>query len=100
MPTGTVKWFNSPKGFGFILPDQGTEDLFVHYDSIQMDGYKRLKAGQRVNFDIMTGPKGSNAVNVTAPDDIADNTPDGAASPGVEPQLEEQKTAESEELIS
>ncbi len=69
MPTGTVKWFNSPKGFGFILPDQGAEDLFVHYDSIQMDGYKRLKAGQRVNFDIVKGPKGFNAVNVTAPDE-------------------------------
>lgn len=51
MKTGTVKWFNNAKGYGFILPEGGGEDLFVHYSSIQMDGYKTLKAGQAVHYD-------------------------------------------------
>ena len=64
MPTGRVKWFNNAKGYGFILPDGGGEDYFAHYSSIQMDGYKTLKAGQLVEFDILEGPKGSHAVNI------------------------------------
>ena len=68
MPTGTVKWFNNAKGYGFILPDQGGEDLFVHYTSIVMDGYKTLKAGQVVSFDIVKGGKGLHATNIKAPD--------------------------------
>ncbi len=65
MPTGKVKWFNNAKGYGFILPLEGEqEDLFVHYSSIQMDGYKTLKAGQSVIFDIIQGPKGQHAVNI------------------------------------
>ncbi len=64
MPTGTVKWFNNAKGYGFILPDQGGEDLFVHYSSIQMDGYKTLKAGQEVLFDVIQGNKGFHATNI------------------------------------
>ncbi len=64
MPTGTVKWFNNAKGYGFILPDQGGEDLFVHYSSIQMDGYKTLKAGQEVLFDVIQGSKGFHATNI------------------------------------
>ena len=73
MPTGRVRWFNNTKGYGFILPEDGDEDYFVHYSSIQMDGYKTLKAGQLISFDILEGPKGSHAINVqtveTNPDD-------------------------------
>jgi len=68
MPTGTVKWFNNAKGYGFILPDQGGEDLFVHYTSIVMDGYKTLKAGQVVSFDIVKGGKGLHATNIKSAD--------------------------------
>jgi CspA family cold shock protein len=67
MPTGTVKWFNNAKGYGFILADEGGEDLFAHYSAITMDGYKTLKAGQQVNFDITRGDKGLHAINITAP---------------------------------
>jgi CspA family cold shock protein len=68
MATGTVKWFNSSKGFGFIAPDDGSDDVFVHYNSIQMDGYKSLDEGQKVNFETEDGDKGPAAVNVTAAD--------------------------------
>lgn len=66
MPTGTVKWFNNAKGYGFILPDGGGEDLFAHYSTIAMDGYKTLKAGQQVSFDITPGAKGLHATNIVA----------------------------------
>ncbi len=64
MPTGTVKWFNNAKGFGFILPDGGGEDLFAHYSSIEMDGYRTLKAGQPVTFEIEKGDKGLHAKSI------------------------------------
>lgn len=64
MPTGTVKWFNNAKGYGFILPEGGGEDLFVHYSAIQMDGYRTLKAGQEVTYEPQAGDKGSQAVSV------------------------------------
>lgn len=67
MPTGTVKWFNNAKGYGFILADEGGEDLFAHYSAITMEGYKTLKAGQQVTFDVTKGDKGLHAVNITAP---------------------------------
>jgi len=60
---GTVKWFNPEKGFGFIEKEDG-EDIFVHFSSIQMEGYKSLKEGQKVEFDIETGERGTQAVNV------------------------------------
>jgi CspA family cold shock protein len=66
MPTGTVKWFNNAKGFGFILSEEGGEDLFAHYSAIEMDGYKTLKAGQTVDFDIIKGQKGMHATNIRA----------------------------------
>ena len=65
MPTGRVKWFNNAKGFGFIIPEDESEDYFVHYSSIVMDGYKTLKAGQTVRFEMIDGPKGTHAVNVS-----------------------------------
>jgi CspA family cold shock protein len=68
MPTGTVKWFNNAKGYGFILADQGNEDLFAHYSAITMDGYKTLKAGQQVSFEITKGDKGLHAINISAPE--------------------------------
>ena len=64
--TGTVKWFNDAKGFGFITPDGGGEDLFAHFSSIQMNGFKTLKEGQRVTFEIAQGPKGQQALNIMA----------------------------------
>ena len=61
---GTVKWFSAPKGYGFIGRDDGEEDVFVHFSAIQMEGYKRLKEGQAVEFSIEDGPKGLQAANV------------------------------------
>ena len=71
MAAGNVKWFNNAKGYGFILPEGGGEDLFAHYSSIQMDGYKTLKAGQQVDFDILEGPKGLHAVNIRMPSTVS-----------------------------
>ena len=65
MATGKVKWFNNAKGYGFIRPDEGGDDLFVHYSYIQMDGYKSLKAGQPINYETREAPKGLHAVNIT-----------------------------------
>lgn len=68
MVSGKVKWFNNAKGYGFILADgRDDEDLFAHFSTIQMDGYKTLKAGQAVCFDIIQGPKGLHAINISAP---------------------------------
>jgi len=64
MATGTVKWFNNKKGFGFIAPDDGGDDVFVHYNSITTDGYKSLEENQKVTFEIEDGQKGPAAVNV------------------------------------
>ena len=64
MPTGTVKWFNDEKGFGFITPDEGGKDLFVHHSGIQMDGYRSLEEGAHVSYDEEQGDKGPKAVNV------------------------------------
>ncbi|KKB63096.1 cold-shock protein [Robbsia andropogonis] len=64
MATGTVKWFNDAKGFGFITPDEGGEDLFAHFSAIQMSGFKTLKEGQKVSFEVVQGPKGKQASNI------------------------------------
>jgi CspA family cold shock protein len=66
MATGTVKWFNDDKGFGFITPDEGSKDLFVHHTGISGDGFKSLSEGQKVEFDEEPGDKGPKAVNVKA----------------------------------
>tara|TARA_R110000824_G_scaffold161472_3_gene336743 strand:- start:19594 stop:19908 length:315 start_codon:yes stop_codon:yes gene_type:complete len=64
MPRGKVKWFNNAKGYGFIIEDGCSDDLFAHFSSVQMDGYKTLKAGQAVNFDKKPSDKGVHAVNI------------------------------------
>jgi len=65
MATGTVKWFNNAKGYGFVTPDQGEQDIFIHFSAIAMDGYKTLKEGQKVQFELEEGPKGLHATNLT-----------------------------------
>ena len=64
MATGTVKWFNDSKGFGFVTPDDGGEDLFAHFSAIQSSGFKSLQENQRVAFEVTTGPKGKQASNI------------------------------------
>jgi cold shock protein len=64
MAQGTVKWFNGEKGFGFITPDEGNADVFVHFSAIQSDGYRSLDENQRVEFDVTQGQKGPQAANV------------------------------------
>ncbi|GAA4623292.1 MULTISPECIES: cold-shock protein [Cellulomonas] len=64
MPNGIVKWFNAEKGFGFIAPEDGGPDVFVHYSAIQSSGYRSLEEDQRVSFDVQQGPKGPQASNV------------------------------------
>ena len=78
MYSGKVKWFNNAKGYGFIVEDGKTEDLFAHYSAIKMDGYKTLKAGQPVNFEIIQGPKGMHATDIKA---AVTNEPAGSPSP-------------------
>lgn len=64
MAKGTVKWFNEQKGFGFITPEDGRDDVFVHHTAINQDGFKTLDEGQKVTFDVVSGPKGLQAANV------------------------------------
>ena len=64
MATGTVKWFNDAKGYGFITPDDGGEDLFAHFSAIQMNGFRTLAEGETVSFSVTRGPKGLQAANV------------------------------------
>ncbi|WP_036534771.1 cold shock domain-containing protein CspD [Oceanobacter kriegii] len=87
MKTGKVKWFNNAKGYGFILADDSEEDLFAHYSTIQMDGYRTLKAGQAVQFETKPSDKGLHAINIRALDDA------GSASAEAEIMSEESKAA-------
>lgn len=84
MSTGQVKWFNNAKGFGFILPDDGGDDLFAHYSSITMEGYKTLKAGQTVSFDVVEGPKGLHAANIVPTGEVAQGSGEGNAADSTE----------------
>ena len=72
MAVGRVKWFNNAKGYGFIVQEHGGEDLFAHYSSIQMDGYRTLKAGQAVEFEIIPADRGLHAVNIRRLGEIDD----------------------------
>jgi CspA family cold shock protein len=81
MPTGSVKWFNNAKGYGFIRPDTGGDDLFVHYSYIKMDGYRSLKAGQFVQFDIQASSNGFHAVNLSTLGGDQDSHDHGSAQP-------------------
>ena len=80
MAKGKVKWFNNAKGYGFILPESGNGDLFAHYSSIEMEGYKTLKAGQEVEFDAVAGPKGQHAINIRRLS-VEEEDSEGAAPP-------------------
>ena len=77
MATGTVKWFNDAKGFGFIEPEEGGDDVFAHFSAVQMEGFRTLRQGSRVTYDLVQGPKGCAAQNIR-PDGA---TPGSAAHP-------------------
>lgn len=72
MPTGTVKWFNDAKGFGFIEPEDGGDDVFAHFSAIQMEGFRTLKQGGRVTYELVQGPKGQLAQNIAPVERQAD----------------------------
>ncbi|HEY9134467.1 MAG TPA: cold shock domain-containing protein [Pseudomonadales bacterium] len=76
MTTGKVKWFNNAKGYGFIRPDAGGDDLFVHYSYINMEGYKSLKAGQAVSYEVREANKGLHAVSIQSLDPVPDINPE------------------------
>ena len=96
MSKGQVKWFNNAKGFGFILPDDGGDDLFAHYSAIGMDGYKTLKAGQLVSFDAIEGPKGLHAANIHPISDISSSQSDEDLLDESEPSDEPETLDEAE----
>jgi len=81
MQTGVVKWFNNTKGFGFIMPDEGEKDIFAHYSVIEMDGYRTLKAGQKVSFEIESGPKGLHASRIVSAENPSQTEDISEASP-------------------
>ena len=83
MPSGKVKWFNNAKGYGFIVAEETEEDLFAHYSSIQMGGYKTLKAGQPVTFETIKADKGTHAINIELLDPPAEN----AESPQLQEEI-------------
>jgi CspA family cold shock protein len=79
MATGTVKWFSDAKGFGFIEPEGGGSDVFAHFSAVQMDGFRTLRQGSRVCFDLVQGPKGDSAQNIRP---VAGAETSAAAAPG------------------
>ncbi len=80
MATGTVKWFNDAKGFGFIEPDQGGGDVFAHFSAIQMEGFRTLKQGSKVTYELVAGPKGMLAHNIQPVTADAGDAHDSASS--------------------
>ena len=101
MAIGKVKWFNNAKGYGFILPALEGEDLFVHYSSIVMEGYKTLRAGQDVEFEVHEGPKGLHAINIRTPEgaltEAEPGDADTAEAVGHSSEAEEAEAAEEAE---
>jgi cold shock protein len=89
MATGTVKWFNDAKGFGFIEPDGGGADVFAHFSAIAMEGFKTLKQGSRVTFEVTEGPKGQLAQNIQAEASLA--RPEAVGTPMGERQARQSK---------
>ena len=82
MAVGTVKWFNDAKGFGFIEPEGGGAEVFAHYSSVQMEGFRTLKQGSKVTYDLVKGPKGDMAQNIRPAEAAQDASGDGSSAPG------------------
>jgi cold shock protein len=80
MAFGRVKWFNDAKGFGFIEPEGGGADVFAHFSAIQMEGFRTLKQGGRVSYDVLQGPKGDQAQNIQAAEEVAGSVSTTAAT--------------------
>lgn len=98
MQKGVVKWFNNAKGYGFILSESDSGDIFAHYSAIEMDGYKTLKAGQRVCFETEDGPKGLHAINIQADESATvDAEPAASVDPAATSAADSTEPAESEE---
>jgi cold shock protein len=87
MATGTVKWFNDAKGFGFIEPEGGGADVFAHFSAVQMDGFRTLRQGSRVSYELVQGPKGDLAQNIRAADVAAETGGRRAAQASAEPAV-------------
>ena len=87
MATGTVKWFNDAKGFGFIEPDGGGADVFAHFSSIAMEGFKTLKQGARVTYEVTEGPKGQLAQNIVAQPGTIQTSEGGVERPPRQPKV-------------
>ena len=94
---GTVKWFSAPKGYGFIGREDGEEDVFVHFSAVQMEGYKRLREGQTVEFSIEDGPKGLQASNVILAE--SEDAGETAEPVEVETPVMAEETFETEEMV-
>jgi CspA family cold shock protein len=82
MAYGRVKWFNDAKGFGFIEPENGGSDIFAHFSAIQMEGFRTLKQGARVSFDLVQGPKGDQAQNIQAVAEVVSSAANASAAAG------------------
>lgn len=85
MSIGTVKWFNDAKGFGFIEPEEGGEDVFAHFSAIQMEGFRTLKQGSKVSYELIQGPKGWLAQNICPVEALSAATKPGAAGGPADP---------------
>lgn len=95
MHTGVVKWFNNAKGYGFILSEDSSGDIFAHYSAIKMDGYKTLKAGQKVQFTTEDGPKGIHAVDIQA---IEDSSERASTEPTIQATQQPTQSPSDQEL--
>lgn len=96
MKTGVVKWFNNAKGYGFILCDDSGKDVFAHYSSIEMDGYRTLKAGQCVAFESIDGPKGLHAMNIKVLEEVTLTNVEPPAEKGSQEPTEKSNITASE----